>query len=111
MIKKFKIFEQLNIDPYGEERWEDNTLPYIPYENEQNFDNWLLQIGVSNEDKNSLYDLYKKIMTCEDRGERRRILFDKFIPLINIIADNLNLFGEDKENFIGAMILGNNFKK
>lgn len=37
MIKKFKIFEQNDIDPYGEEVWEESNMAQLL----RNIDNWL----------------------------------------------------------------------
>lgn len=105
-----KYYENYNpYDPYGEEKWEDNNSPYVPFDDDQNFDEWLSKIGVDEKDKRSLIHLYHKAMSEKNKIERGRIIFEEFIPLINMIADNLNLYGEDKDNFIGAMIIGNNF--
>lgn len=111
MITKFKLFENIDPnDPYNEERWVENTIPYIPYE-DQNFDEWLLEVGVSEEEKKSLFDIHRRIMSKDDKTVRAKILFDEFMPLIKQIADNLDLYGDDKENFMGAILMGNNFSK
>lgn len=104
------INEQFSdIDPYGEEKWGVSNN-FRSFEEGEDFDVWLVEIGVPENDINEIhrrFDIYKRL---KKRGfpSKSEYLFSDIMPFIRQMGYNLDLMDADMDEFVGTFLFGKN---
>jgi len=100
-------------DPYGEENWNEHP-PFRRFnKNQESVDEWLKSIGATEEEIFRLTDMFNKYVKIHkevggfygDHNAAQIWLFRTLLPYINTLADRLNLSDEDRNTFLGVLVL------